>query len=96
MSNLPTTDKGNDISLDEIEASDGFAQVKSDNQNRGHKMPFNENHDAGTFNRFEVFDKLSQQEVNLGLFNLDQGLAELAQEEPILEASMDAQEEDYQ
>ena len=93
VSNLPVADKGKGISLEEGGASDGFVQIKSRNQNSGRKRPFNDKHDDGTFNRFEVLDELSQQEVNPGLINLDQGLADLAQEEPVLEASIDPQEE---
>ena len=93
VSNLPAADKGKGISSDEAGASDGFVQVKSRNQNRGRKRPFNVKHDDGTFNRFEVLDELSQQEVNPGLINLDQRLADIIQEEPVLEASMDPQEE---
>ena len=60
VSNLPVADKGKGISSDEVGASDGFVQVKSHNQNRGRKRPFNVKHDDGTFNRFEVLDELSQ------------------------------------
>ena len=77
MSNLPATNKGKGISSEEAGAFDGFVQVKSRNQNRGRKRSFNVKHDDGTFNKFEVLDELSQQEVNPGLINLDQGLADL-------------------
>ena len=70
MINLPKIDKGKSISQDEVGASNGFAPIKVQNWNRGQKRPFNEKHNDGAFNRFEVLDELSQQEENLGLINL--------------------------
>ena len=89
MSNPPVIDKGKSITPEEVRTSDGFVPVKSGNQNRGQKRPFIEKQDDGTFNRFGVLDELSKQEVNPGLINLDHGLVDLAQEDPIIESTMD-------
>ena len=79
-SNPPETDKGKRTSHDEAGTSDGFSLVRARNRNRGQKRSFKERQEDNTFNRFEVLDELSQQEVNPGLVNLDQGMMGLTQE----------------
>ena len=88
MSKPLETDKGKSVGPDEVGASDGFVLVKDWNRNRGLKRSFKERQDD-TFNKFEVLDELSQQEVNPGLINLDHGRADLAQDDPIIESIMD-------
>ncbi|XP_059068347.1 uncharacterized protein LOC131858890 [Cryptomeria japonica] len=84
----PKVDKGKRNASVEARASDGFVLVRARNRNRGLKRSFKERQED-TFNKFEVLDELSQQEVNLGLINLDQGLVDLAQVDPIIESTME-------
>ena len=88
MSKPPETNKGKNISPDETGVSDGFVPVRARNRNRGQKRSFKERQDD-TFNRFEVLDELNQQEVNPGLINLDHGLMDLAQEDLVIESTLD-------
>ena len=69
--NPPRTDNGKEPIPGDGNGDDGYVPVKARNRNRGQKRTLRERQDDETFNRFEVLDDLSQEEVNLGLLNLD-------------------------
>ncbi|XP_059076969.1 uncharacterized protein LOC131876167 [Cryptomeria japonica] len=87
----PKADKGKGNGPTAGVDNDGFVPVKAQNKNRGQKRPFSERQDEGTFNRFEVLDDLSHQEVNPGLVNLEQGIEGFDQEGPALDSFMEPQ-----
>lgn len=70
--NPSTADKGKGLAFGEVVGAYGFVQVKARSRNRGQKRPLKESQEEDTFNRFEVLDDLSQQEVNPGLVSLEQ------------------------
>ena len=70
--------------------------VRARNRNRGQKRSFKERQEDNTFNRFEILDDLSQQEVNPSLVNLDQGMVGLTQEDPVLDSPMNPLGEECQ
>lgn len=74
--NTPGIDKGKKPAAGEGKDAEGFVQVKARNRNRGQKRTLMERQDDDTFNRFEVLDELGQQEVNPGLINAEQLVAD--------------------
>lgn len=78
--NPPKVEKGKTPILGDVSITEGFILVKDHNTNCGKKSNFKEWQDGDTFNRFDVLDDLSQQEVNMGMMALDQGVLEMVQE----------------
>ena len=71
-SNILGANKGKKPIASEGKDAEGFVQVKSWNWNRGQKCTLMEWQEEDSFNRFEILDEWGQQEVILGLINVDQ------------------------
>lgn len=91
--NTPSVDKGKDTFQGFGGREDGFTTVRGRNRNKGHKRSLKDRQEEDTFNRFEVLEELSQQEVNPGFLDLDHGTLDIDQHGPSVEEMITSQQE---